>query len=340
MSHRIEYLDFLRGIAIILVVMGHFIQYNLSGYSANESFNFIYSFHMGFFFFISGCVASLSHKKNIWINFHNFLGKKTLQLLIPFFVWGGINTILFGSLDAIVWPERILEIIKDPTINAPWFIFSLFWIQVTYFVCCAVCEKAKNKNVLAIVLFSSVLIVTMLLFVKKQIIGSGFTWVWPGYLFMFLLGHFIQTLEIKLLIQKIITVLSLVLFIVSFPLFDFHSDNAMRMEAIKIISSMAFSLFAYYLAKNNYQMIMEKHSSFVNHLGTHTLEIYLTHYVIIRICCNHLIDTSMINSVPLFFMVLLLSILFCVLVISISGVLKTVPLLSILLYGKSYKNKN
>lgn len=340
MNYRIVYLDFIRGIAIILVVMGHFIQYNLSGYSANVIFNFIYSFHMGFFFFISGCVASISHNKYIWENFHHFLKKKALQLLVPFFVWGGLNTFLLSSSNTIAWQVWIIEIIKDPSKNAPWFIFSLFWMQVIYFACCAMCEKTKNKNMLTIVLLSSVLIVTMLLLVKKLYLGSNFTWVWPGYLFMFLLGHFVKMLEIKSLIQKIITVLSLALFIVSFPLFDFYSDNGMRMGVVKVISSMAFSLFAYYLIKNNYQVINEKFSSFVNYLGTHTLEIYLTHYIIIRIICNNLIDTSMINSIPLFFIVLFISIPVSVLVINISGVLKQVPLLSILLYGKPNKNKN
>ncbi len=89
MVNRKEYLDFLRGIAIITVVMGHIIQYNLYGDAATRCFNFIYSFHMGFFFFISGAVASLSVEKYTWKGFPHFFRKKSIQLLIPFFVWGG-----------------------------------------------------------------------------------------------------------------------------------------------------------------------------------------------------------------------------------------------------------
>lgn len=45
---RIEYVDYMRGIAIILVVMGHLIQFN--GFpTSNPVFEFIYSFHMPLF---------------------------------------------------------------------------------------------------------------------------------------------------------------------------------------------------------------------------------------------------------------------------------------------------
>lgn len=69
--------------------MGHIIQFNLKGEAAANSFNFIYSFHMGFFFFISGCTASLSMNKNKWNQMLPFLKKKTMQLLLPFMIWGG-----------------------------------------------------------------------------------------------------------------------------------------------------------------------------------------------------------------------------------------------------------
>ncbi|MFK2101644.1 acyltransferase family protein [Bacteroides fragilis] len=49
MQQRIEYVDYMRGIAIILVVIGHLIQFN--GFpTSNPVFEFIYSFHMPLFF--------------------------------------------------------------------------------------------------------------------------------------------------------------------------------------------------------------------------------------------------------------------------------------------------
>ena len=89
MPNRIAYIDFLRGLAILFVIMGHIIQYNLYGESGRNCFDFIYSFHMGFFFFISGYVACISSYKYKFSYFLPFLRKKSVQLLLPFFTVGG-----------------------------------------------------------------------------------------------------------------------------------------------------------------------------------------------------------------------------------------------------------
>ena len=48
-KERLSWLDVLKGIGIILVVMGHI-------YSNSIIFNWLYSFHMPLFFFAAGCV--------------------------------------------------------------------------------------------------------------------------------------------------------------------------------------------------------------------------------------------------------------------------------------------
>ena len=62
MQNRIVYIDALRGFAILLVIVGHLIQFNYSSGIENPIFNIIYSFHMPLFFFISGYVHSFSKK--------------------------------------------------------------------------------------------------------------------------------------------------------------------------------------------------------------------------------------------------------------------------------------
>lgn len=64
---RSEYLDFLKAILIITVLLGHCIQYG-GGYEDNSFFDnklfkFIYSFHMPLFMLISGYLFSESVKK-------------------------------------------------------------------------------------------------------------------------------------------------------------------------------------------------------------------------------------------------------------------------------------
>jgi len=80
-SNRFEYLDSIRGFAIILMVMGHAIAWNYSDWQSVVLFNsmqnnaekyggiiwqIIYSFHMALFFMVSGFLAINSGKKNVY----------------------------------------------------------------------------------------------------------------------------------------------------------------------------------------------------------------------------------------------------------------------------------
>ncbi|OYP59578.1 acyltransferase family protein, partial [Prevotella sp. P3-122] len=54
---RLQYVDFLKGFAILCVVVGHIAAFNPK---CDLLIDFVYSFHMPLFFFISGF---LCHKK-------------------------------------------------------------------------------------------------------------------------------------------------------------------------------------------------------------------------------------------------------------------------------------
>lgn len=79
-KQRDNFLDFCKGYAIFLVILGHVIQF-ISGNLQDQIFNFIYLFHMPFFFMLSGYLAD----KTIHLN-NLFLLKKIRSLLLPFFL--------------------------------------------------------------------------------------------------------------------------------------------------------------------------------------------------------------------------------------------------------------
>lgn len=95
-SKRIEYVDIAKGIAIMLVVMGHVLQFDMAGANRNVVFSFIYSFHMPLFMSLSGYVVGIGYpqKKR---GYRETLIRRFNQLAVPYFVWGLIIMPIFGA---------------------------------------------------------------------------------------------------------------------------------------------------------------------------------------------------------------------------------------------------
>ena len=114
MKQRLLYLDNLKGFLIILVILGHCIEYGTESFDENTLFKIIYSFHMPLFFMISGY---LSYKEPL--NWISSVKRRGYQLLVPYVLWG-VGICLWHKyplLDMIVDPGKIL-----------WFIWCLFYI--------------------------------------------------------------------------------------------------------------------------------------------------------------------------------------------------------------------
>jgi len=89
---RDDYWDELKGIGIILVIVGHIVQfiYEPLMYEYNILFRIIYSFHMPLFFVVSGYVLQ---KYKLKLN-TKWLVYRILGLVIPFFSWAIIGTVI------------------------------------------------------------------------------------------------------------------------------------------------------------------------------------------------------------------------------------------------------
>lgn len=57
MTHRINYIDRMKGMAILFVVIGHIFMFSMEQ-SSNVAAQVIYAFHMPLFMFLSGIVAA------------------------------------------------------------------------------------------------------------------------------------------------------------------------------------------------------------------------------------------------------------------------------------------
>lgn len=110
---RENWLDSVKGILIILVVLGHAIQNTIPDCNDSHLWNYIYSFHMAAFMMVSGYANSkdINPCKTIW--------KRAINLLLPFIVWsivmyrGDVSN--FGSV--LLHPDFTF-----------WFLWVLFFI--------------------------------------------------------------------------------------------------------------------------------------------------------------------------------------------------------------------
>lgn len=148
-TERNSYIDFLKGIGIFLVILGH---------HKNIITDWIYSFHMPLFFMLAG----IFHKNEI--KYVDFLKKKSKSLLIPYFTFALIlflfwliigrkfgesamnNTPIIESFTGIFYGIEIKRISSMEWGVPMWFLLCLFVISnIFYFI-----SKLEIKKVIII----------------------------------------------------------------------------------------------------------------------------------------------------------------------------------------------
>lgn len=126
MKKRNMTIEYLRAFAIILVVLGHCLSYYSNTVAMTRPvkmiFELIYSVHVPLFFFISGYLCHRQEKKE-------FIKKKIIYILIPFFVFSVLKILYSGLLsNEFAHAEGVFSQIYDAFIcgNLYWFSYSLF----------------------------------------------------------------------------------------------------------------------------------------------------------------------------------------------------------------------
>ena len=263
-SDRIEYLDAIKGFAILLVVMGHvdaacYEDWNdvlqKTDIGAMFWWKVIYSFHMPLFFCVSGylCKSNGGGK---------FLLRKTRSLLLPFFSVGLTTSLLMGYYG---------------TFTVPWFLRTLF-----IFICMNYSYDVINKlikikyEIVRVIYLYALFYVTYIIFHKyiylSPIIDSEHFSHFNFY--GFLLGivlqhfHFIEKLNDRNWTFTIVLTYFIAYLTLMF-IYKYYISYGY----------LAGVLAVWYLFKNAYTH--EKSLRWWSFLGRHSLEIYLFHFFFI-----------------------------------------------------------
>lgn len=299
-------IDNIRAFTILLVVLGHSVQYSLPNtFDDNDIFRLIYSFHMPLFMFISG-YATLYSKKIDLLN-------KVKTLLLPYATWAIIYFFLYNRNDNFI--DYLQKIVVSPDIGL-WFLYTLFLLYVLLYVCTKISKKYTSYIGLAL----SIIILGI------PINAYGICFV-KWYFFFFIFGrlwneknHLLPKIKIPYLF-----VISLLTFV--FLSHFWHRVNPLQ---VTILGHYGTLLYSYLTPLSGIAVVFSFFnlikSDCVNkigqYLGRRTLEIYTLNYSMI------VISLTFTNNIAVVFVTALS---FCLLSIYI---LNKIPIVRVLLFGK------
>lgn len=143
MMKRNQCLDLAKGIGIVLVVLGHCIQYgngtqfeNSCSFFKEPIYAIIYSFHMPLFVLISGFFFAATVRKYDAVT---CLKKKMTELLLPILSWGLIYEVattclnLYRGKCGLLENSFILNWISY-CIDSQWFLWAIFYFSLIFMI--------------------------------------------------------------------------------------------------------------------------------------------------------------------------------------------------------------
>lgn len=265
MNNRVRYLDSLRGFAILLVVAGHLIQYNYENGLANPLFNIIYSFHMPFFFFLSGCSRSVYETiKGVRISCikecFKEISNKFASLIIPSVIWTTIVPNFFKN-------EFSFHI---GILSNYWFLNILFSIYVVWSVISLAYNKFSSKWPIITVPVCMVLVCFFFNIYRIPL----------TYLCFFVLGYLWQHFSLSKKIPSFMILLCAVLFLLIVGVYRYGESTVG--ESNRVWLMIPLSLMASVVL--HYVFAGEKlNCRCIEVLGKYSLGIYLCHYFLIKL---------------------------------------------------------
>lgn len=265
-KERLDYLDYAKGFAILLVVLGHI-------YSNNEVRTWLYSFHMPIFFIISGCLCRYSNNKR---NFKEFTYSKIRTLLLPYIVFSIIyitfKFILSGSTNALMWDY--IYVFTMYGVGPCWFLPALFMAETIFYLLSKVIKKDISLLVASIFIFSIGLFISntdynLIMFVIDRSLFA---------LFFYMVGYcsfeIISKINLNYLLIAILVIGNAILSHINgnIDLWSLKFNNIILYVLCSIIGS--FSIL-FLLKKFNSNKLM--------YIGKNSLIIMATHDIIIMI---------------------------------------------------------
>ncbi len=275
---RKDWVDYAKGIGIILVVYGHLLS---SGYHIGLAIpkhffelsdSIVYTFHMPLFFLLAGLFAEGSlQKRGAW----GYLKDKLLRIAYPYLVWSIIQIsveILFSSQTQKKAEFSDILKIAYRTWGQFWFLYALLLMFIVFTLI-----KQTGKFSMPLLYFTGVI-----LFFKPLHISTAALLGFSTHFLFFILGIGLR----RWLTEKNVLSLQpwaiLLLFIILFGSGYFVFENLLKPDRILSTTHpfyvLYFSTFGIAASISLAKYIARQDSlPFLKTLGVYSLQIYLVH---------------------------------------------------------------
>lgn len=270
--------DLLKGFLIILVIVGHAIQF-IFGYDLPElwerpEFNIIYTFHMPLFIFVSGYFFKSSLKRGCV----GMLKGKFRRLLLPALIYSAVITLLYVLITSDTHPQ--LKFIYQQS-KTYWYLICVFFLTLIYWLFFKGSRKIKCA-IIMFYLFSLLFYACLPPIILKdcQLIRQTLIFGLGAYLSIYC-SEKVKNMTYNVRGGGIFLMLVVIALITRF----FYGFNMMHYPPIiRIADGLTCSMIVFVLVYPLFRLLSNK--SLVEplaYLGRQSLAIYLIHVIFLRI---------------------------------------------------------
>ena len=156
-KQRNNSVDIIRGIAMLMVVLGHTMTGSSTGSQSSLIFNFIWALQMPLFMIISGYVVKYSKEICSLNDLFKFIKRRTISYLFPWVVW----TFLirgFAFNETVYFDIKYLLFNMD---SGYWFLFSIWTISIVFAFSRFIANKLSKKEKILISAFITLFVFGM-----------------------------------------------------------------------------------------------------------------------------------------------------------------------------------
>ncbi|MCR4802774.1 MAG: acyltransferase family protein [Lachnospiraceae bacterium] len=310
-KQRVEWIDVAKGIGILLVIIGHMIVKPIRANTLYSVYTCVYFFHMPFMFYLSGRTFGMAIKRYEKQQNHEFVLKKTKQMVVPYVVYdilvymmflilncnekiksalesaeyGSLsmnqlmNELLHGKLKE-VW-QLLKPFMKGLLIGDNqyayhlWFIYGLFCMNIlSYFVIKYVKRYASLMLIVLSVFVALVRVYDVPFYVNTTYWGA-FNTLMKCY-FWFVIGTYV---DLSKYCKKVLCIILEICSFVYMCLVAFgykgwaYNSGLLWFETLKWIADLGLIMLFILLA----QLLCGKIKSFFSYTGKKSFGIYLFH---------------------------------------------------------------